>query len=119
MVKKAKQPTAATAQYSTDLIDAAVNLGAIEQTDDVVDYTLRCVLAMAPAFAAHLATVESHVRSQFGGDTVWVARRRDLEARNHAIRQDWQRGERANLLARRYKLSPVQIWRIVNGVPNH
>lgn len=115
MVKKAKQAP----EYSTDLVDAAADLGAIEMTDDVVDYTLRCVLAMAPAFSAHLAKVETHVRQQFGGEAVWVAKRRDVESRNHAIRQDFARGERPQLLARRYKLSPVQIWRIVNGVPNH
>ena len=115
MVKKAKT----TEPYSTDLINMAADLRTIEMTDDVVDYTLRCVLAMAPAFKAHLAQVETHVRQQFGGEAVWVAKRRDIEARNSSIRQDFERGERPQLLARRYKLSPVQIWRIVNGVPNH
>ena len=94
-------------------------LAAVGYTDDVVEYTLRVVMAIAPGFsAAAREAAERHVRELFGGSQVYVPRRAgDGRAlRNDAIRRDYRNGERIGLLARRYGLSPAQIWRIVNGV---
>lgn len=99
--------------------DLSAVLAAVEYTDDVVEYTLRVVIAMAPDFSAAVReAAERHVREMFGGSQVYVPRRAgDGRAlRNDAIRSDYRSGERIGLLARRYHLSPTQIWRIVNGV---
>ena len=99
--------------------DLSAVMAAVEHTDDVVEYTLRVVMAMAPGISPDVrAAAERHVREMFGGCQVYVPRRAgDGRAlRNDAIRRDYRNGERINLLARRYHLSPAQIWRIVNGV---
>lgn len=109
MVKKAAAP-------ETDLLQS------IDYTDDVVEYTLRCVLALAPAMSEHIARqVDAQVRGTFGGARVYVGRRtgEGTAARNEAIRRDYRNGERLELLERRYGIGRVQIWRIVNDVPNH
>jgi len=88
--------------------------------EDVVQFTLRCVLALAPELSAAIVkAADAKAREHFGGDSVWVGRRRDLAERNALIRRDFERGERVALLSRRYQLSPVQVWRILNRVPNH
>lgn len=99
--------------------DLSAALAAVEHTDDVVEYTLRVVFALAPQFeAAVRKAAERHVRELFGGSQVYVPRRAGdgRATRNDAIRRDYRNGERIGLLARRYGLSTAQIWRIVNGV---
>ena len=96
-------------------------LQAVPYTDDVVEYTLRCVLALAPSFQACLARqIEAQVRGTFGGARVYVGKRAGEGAatRNAAIRRDYRAGERLELLERRYGLGRVQLWRIINDVPN-
>ncbi len=111
MVKKAHTPTPDSAPPA----DVAALLDKIKPADDPVVYTLRCVHAVHPGLANILPVIKQHVATQFD----LPLRTREIAARNHAIRQDHQRGERPCLLARRYKLSEVQIWRIVNNVQNH
>lgn len=99
--------------------DVTTALAAAEYSDDVVEYTLRVVMAMAPGISPDVrAAAERHVREMFGGSQVYVPLRAGdgRASRNEAIRRDYRNGERIGLLARRYHLSPAQIWRIVNGV---
>lgn len=91
-------------------------LAAVEHTNDVVEYTLRCVMALAPQLkAAIVRAAEAQVREVFGGDEVWVGRRPDLQNRNAAIRRDYLAGERVALLARRYDLTQRHVLRIIKG----
>ena len=101
--------------------DAHAALRDVPTCEDVVEYTLRCVLALAPELSRAVARLaDAQARQTFGGDRVYVARRQGegTSERNAAIRRDFARGERVELLVRRYGLSRVQVWRIVNGVPN-
>ncbi|CAN7408919.1 hypothetical protein LJR074_002590 [Acidovorax sp. LjRoot74] len=89
-------------------------LAAVQHSDDVVEYTLRCVIALAPKLnAAVLRAAEAQVREVFGGDEVWVGRRPDLLSRNDAIRRDYLAGERVALLSRRYQLTQRRILQIL------
>jgi Mor family transcriptional regulator len=109
MVKKSTEP-------NPDLLHT------VEHTDDVVEYTLRVVLALAPGLSQAITrTAEAQVRSTFGGARVYVGRRsgEGTAARNEAIRRDYRNGERLELLERRYGIGRTQIWRIVNDVPSH
>ena len=119
MVNKARQIAADTGKTAPPPADLSAALAAVEHTDDVVDYTLRVVFALAPQFeAAVREAAERHVRELFGGSQVYVPRRAGdgRASRNDAIRRDYRNGERIGLLARRYGLSETQVWRIVNGV---
>lgn len=119
MVTKARPTAADTGKTAKQPPDLSAALAAVEHTDDVVEYTLRVVFALAPQFeSAVREAAERHVREMFGGSQVYVPRRAGdgRASRNDAIRRDYRNGERIGLLARRYGLSPAQIWRIVNGV---
>ncbi len=119
MVKPAAQPT--PQQLQGLLPDDATTadqqaLATVEHSDDVVEYTLRCVMALAPRLnAAVLRAAEAQVREVFGGDEVWVGRRPDLLSRNDAIRRDYLAGERVALLSRRYQLTQRHVLRIIKG----
>ena len=102
--------------------DARQALAAVPTSDDVVDYLLRCVLALAPGLSEAVARqAEAQVRGTFGGARVYVGRRtgEGTAARNAAIRRDHRAGERMELLERRYGLSRQHLWRIVNELPSH
>jgi Mor family transcriptional regulator len=108
-----------TRQDKTDMFTQAPNpeaLATVPPSEDVVDFTLRCVLAMAPGLSEAIARMaDAHVREVFGGDRVYVANRRGEghSARNAAIRRDYQNGERVELLMRRYQLSSRRIYEIL------
>jgi Mor family transcriptional regulator len=92
-------------------------LQSVEHTDDVVEYTLRCVLALAPTLSeAVVRAADEHVRELFGGDEVWVGKRKDLATRNASIMRDYLAGERVGLLSRRYGISERHVIRVVKGV---
>lgn len=102
----------------TDMPDTTAALQSIPHTDDVVEYMLRCVLALAPSLnQAVIDTADRHMREVWGGDRPYIARRAGdgLSTRNAAIRRDHQAGERIPLLVRRYGLTARQISRIVHG----
>ena len=93
----------------------------VAHTDDVVEYTLRCVLAMAPQLTEAIRQsicrdVNTQVRSVFGGERAYISRRpgEGRFARNAQIRRDYKAGERIPLLERRYGLSPSRLWQIIN-----
>lgn len=99
--------------------DAQAALAAVELCDDLVEYQMRCFLALAPGFSEAVARqVAAHVRDNFGGAKVYVGRRagEGMAARNEAIRRDHKAGEQMGLLERRYNMSRTQLWRIVNGM---
>ena len=104
-----------------DTHQAAMLLASVQHTDDVVEYTLRCVLAMAPqlseAVRQSIARDASlQVREVFGGERAYIGRRPGdgRFARNAQIRRDYKAGERIPLLQRRYGLSPARLWQIIN-----
>jgi Mor family transcriptional regulator len=96
--------------------DPAVVLAAVPHSDDVVEYTMRCVLALAPQLnQAVLDAADRQVRDVFGRCKPYVAVRQGegRSERNEAIRRDFQAGERVPLLMRRYDLSRATIMRIL------
>lgn len=59
--------------------------------------------------------LEQAIRAYYGGDRLYIAKNGDdLSERNEAIRSDWLNGERIPLIARRYKISRVHVWRILH-----
>lgn len=98
-------------------------LADVPNSDDVVEYTLRCVLAMAPQLSEAIRqsiqrAASAKVREMFGGDRVYISRRagEGTSQRNAQIKADyWQRGERIPLLERRYGLKKTQLWEIIKS----
>jgi Mor family transcriptional regulator len=117
MVTKATAPLEMPAPTAAQ----AIPLDQVAHTDDVVDYTLRCVLAMAPQLTDAIRQsirneVNKQVRGIFGGERAYISRRpgEGRFARNAQIRRDYKAGERIPLLQRRYGLSPARLWQIIN-----
>ncbi len=93
-------------------------LHAVKHTDDVVEYTLRCILALTPRLErAVIDAAEKQVRDVFGGDRLYVARRpgEGTSQRNEEIRRLHQSGERVSYLERKFNLSARQIYRIIDN----
>lgn len=66
--------------------------------------------------------IERELRKDYGGERVYVPKTGDQEhaeisTRNAAIRADWLRGERMELIMRRYRLKRSRIHDIVKGLP--
>lgn len=86
----------------------------VEHTDDVVEFTLRCVLALAPSLSrAIVDAAEQHVRQVFGGDEVWVSKRRNLACRNAEIMREYLAGERISYLSRKYRITERRVMQII------
>lgn len=86
--------------------------------DDFVECLLALLRRRLPALTAELAgELGAELRDQWGGDRPYIARRagEGRSGRNEAIRRDYQRGERVPLLARRYSLTPQQIYKILKA----
>lgn len=62
-----------------------------------------------------MKSVEAGVRADWGGDRVFIAKRRGEghSNRNSRIFRDYLAGERVKLLSRRYELSERQVLRII------
>lgn len=87
-------------------------LAQVEFSDDPVEYTLRCVLALAPQLSEAVArSAEEHVRNVFG--ETMESRKRVIAQRNRAIVRDYLAGERISLLSRRYGLTERRILQII------
>ena len=93
------------------VIHATQAFDGVPYTDDIVEYTMRCVQALAPGIDTD--PVSAHIRQVFGGQRMYVVH--DRKHRNDAIRRDHQAGERVPLLMRRYGLSRATILRILAG----
>lgn len=96
--------------------DALQRLAEVPVTDDIVQYTLACVMALAPRTSAALqAAVDRQVRDAFGGDEVWIAdgAAQLRKERDDKIKRDYLAGERIELLERRYKLGRRRIFQIL------
>jgi Mor family transcriptional regulator len=90
----------------------------LEHTDDFVDDVLRVVACHVPGMTQGQAmAAAAAVRDRWGGDRPYIARRagEGYSARNEKIRQDYLRGERLELLERRYHLSKRHLIRIVKA----
>ncbi len=61
--------------------------------------------------------VEADIRADWGGDRVFIAKRRGEghSNRNSRIFRDYLAGERVKLLSRRYELSERQVLRIIKA----
>jgi len=61
--------------------------------------------------------VEADIRADWGGDRVFIAKRRSEGhgGRNSRIFRDYLAGERVKLLSRRYELSERQVLRIIKS----
>jgi Mor family transcriptional regulator len=112
MVKTAKPTTEITNTLPLDLAEG------LTLSDDIVEDILRRVIAMAPGFSAALAKqIEEGVRADWGGQQAYIGKRQgdQRNERNAAIRRDfYMHGMHIGALCRVYKLTRVQIWRIVN-----
>lgn len=84
--------------------------------DDFVCDVLALVRLLAAGVTAEqLAAIDAAARERWGGDRPYIAKRQGegRSDRNAAIRRDFQRGESIPLLMRRYNLSRVTIWRVL------
>lgn len=65
--------------------------------------------------------IEIQIRRDWGGDRPYIAKAGEsaqaaMSERNASILRDWQAGERAEAIARKYRISRVRVWQIVNGI---
>jgi Mor family transcriptional regulator len=101
----------------SEIKDPEKILATVPVSDDIVDYMMRCVLALAPDLSdAIRKSAEKQVYELFGGNRVWVSKTKGNGkfARNAQIRRDYRSGERVTFLERRYGLSQARIWQIIN-----
>ena len=94
---------------------------------DIVRYILVRVAELAAerielsdGFADVLNIAEREVKSEYGGERIYIARTSDKEvmqsaSRNNAIRRAWKNGEPASLIAERHGLHPRTVRRIAHG----
>jgi Mor family transcriptional regulator len=124
MVKKAAAAT-------PDLLHNEAPAAFAPAPDDLIDDVLEAVLKMAPNYCAELSgqreqlaamaqAISDQKHREYAGDRVYIPcttekARRERSARNRAIVRDHQAGERMALLERRYGLSRMAIWKIING----
>lgn len=87
--------------------------------EDLCESILRQCMAMAPGFtAAVAAAVDQRVRAEWGNTRAHITstlggKDAAFNARNAALMRDWQRGERIELLARRYQISRRRVEQII------
>jgi Mor family transcriptional regulator len=105
-----------------------IDLTKIPHSDDLVEYTLRIVLALAPALSDAIkedmkSRASKQIREIYGGkkvfygdEQVYIGKRptEGRFARNAQIRRDYKAGERIHLLERRYGLSARRLWQIIS-----
>ena len=114
--------TPATAPHLTPA-QASRALAAVPVTEDVIEYTIACALALSPPdmraeLRAHIALHTSQqARRIFGGDRMYISRKvgEGHSARNAQIKRDYLAGEHIPLLERRYTLSKSRLWEIIKS----
>jgi Mor family transcriptional regulator len=67
------------------------------------------------------ATLLDSIKTDYEGERVYISRSSEvtlcqMTARNRSIIRDWKAGERVALLARRYGISRIRVYQIVNGL---
>jgi Mor family transcriptional regulator len=120
MVKTAPTPTV---QPTASTVDTEALLAAVTLTDDVIEYTIACALALSPPelraeLRQYMALHASkQARRVFGGDRVYIAIRagEGHSSRNAAIKRDYLAGEHLNLLERRYGIKRSRLWEIIKS----
>ena len=98
-------------------------LAAVPVTEDVIEYTIACALALSPPelraeLRTHIAQHASQqVRTVFGGDRMYISRRagEGKSSRNEAIKRDYLGGAHIPYLERHYGLCARQIWRAIKS----
>ncbi len=111
---RTQKPATATlfAGQSSEYQAPGVHL--IDEAFDAVLHFLRAGMTEEDAKEA----ARCAIASAWKGSRWYVSGRSDISARNAAIQAEFRRGEHISLLMRRHQLSAVQVWRIVNNVPN-
>lgn len=92
-------------------------LHAVKHTENVVEYTLRCVLALAPNFEKSLIdAINKQVDKEFGGTLSYhpAPPNEAIKRRNDEIAMLYAKGERIAYLSRKFKISSRHISRILN-----
>jgi Mor family transcriptional regulator len=116
MVKTAPKPTAPES-------DTTATLAAVALTDDVIEYTIACALALSPPelraeLRQHIALHASkQARKVFGGDRVYISIKagEGHSNRNAAIKRDYLAGEHMHLLERRYGIKRTRLFEIIKS----
>ncbi len=115
--------TATQTQPDPAIVEDNARLASVPITDDVVEYTIACALALSPPdmradirqrFAEQTS---KQVRRVFGRDRVYIGVRagEGNSARNAAIKRDYLAGEHIPLLERRYGLKRSRLWEIIKS----
>ena len=92
-----------------------------DQNDIVLDILTRLQQALSEAKGELtpelVKTVEKQIRADWGGDRVYILKRRaeGHANRNSRIQRDYLNGERVKLLSRRYDLAERQVHRIIKA----
>lgn len=92
--------------------------------DDFVQCVLRIVgaaIGMVNGHIAELDAIEARIRQEFGGERPYIGKTRDharaeRSQRDERIRAEHNRGDHAELLARRHHLTVRRIRQIVESV---
>lgn len=117
-------PTPTVAPTATPLeTDPTATLAAVALSDDVIEYTIACALALSPPelraeIRQHIALHASkQARRVFGGDRVYIAIRagEGHSSRNDAIKRDYLAGEHMHLLERRYGIGRSRLFEIIKS----
>lgn len=103
--------------------DIEAALAAVAMTEDVIEYTIACALALSPPelraeLRQHIATHASkQARRVFGGDRVYIGIKagQGHSSRNEAIKRDYLAGEHIPLLERRYGVKRSRLWEIIKS----
>lgn len=104
-------------------IDPDAILAGVAMTDDVIEYTIACALALSPPdmraeirqrIAQHASL---QARRVFGGDRVYISIKagQGHSSRNAAIKRDYLAGEHMHLLERRYGIGRSRLFEIIKS----
>ena len=115
--------TATDTKPSRAALPSPTVLASVPVTEDVIEYTIACALALSPPelraeLRAHIALHTSQqARRIFGGDRMYISRRagEGHSQRNEQIKRDYLAGEHIPLLERRYGLAKSRLWEIIKG----
>lgn len=100
--------------------DAHAALRSVPHSEDIIEYTMACILALAPTTSRDITEqVERQVRDIFAKNKIYIASRGSSGSkapRNAQIKREFLAGERVAHLARKYSLTEQMVWIIVRDV---